>query len=346
MSLKIGSLFAGYGGLDLGIQAVVPDVTTAWVSEIEPGACKVLAERFPGAPNIGDITAINHADLEPVDIICGGSPCQDLSSAGARAGMTEGTRSNLWVAMRETIAAIQPNYVVWENVKGACSATAASRMESDTRLLGDHPATQPPLRALGRVLGDLANLGYDTQWHGIRASDIGAPHARYRVFALATKHGAPPLPVSGIPAITPSPGPLLSTLAACRRDNGSTISYLVRMQKLKAQDPDNGFSMPAGFQLTMEHERVGGLGMYTPAAQHWERQLGRPAPEALTVRGYYHATITPRFCEWMMGLPEGWITDVDGVSDRQAKAMCGNGVVPQQAAAALQTVALWRQAAA
>lgn len=346
MSLKIGSLFAGYGGLDLGIQAVVPDVTTAWVSEIEPGACKVLAERFPGAPNVGDITAINHADLEPVDIICGGSPCQDLSEAGARAGMTEGTHSNLWIAMREVIAAIQPNYVVWENVKGAYSATAASRMESAPGLLGNHPATQPPLRALGRVLGDLASLGYDTQWHGIRASDIGAPHARYRVFALATRRGASPLPISGIPAITPNPGPLLATLTASNFNDASVIPYLARMQKLKAQDPESRFSMSAGMQLTMERERVGGLGMYTPAIQHWEQQLGRPAPEALTIHGYYDARLTPKFAEWMMGLPEGWITDVEGVSDRQAKAMCGNGVVPQQAAAALQTIAQWRQVAA
>lgn len=347
MSLKIGSLFAGYGGLDLGIQAVVPDATTTWVSEVEPGACKVLETRFPDAPNVGDITAINHSDLELVDIICGGSPCQDLSNAGARAGMNEGTRSNLWIAMREVIAAIQPSYVIWENVRGAYSAKAASSLESRQGCVGDVGGrSEPVLRALGRVLGDLASLGYDAKWHGLRASDIGAPHARYRVFALATKHGAPPLPISGIPYLAPNPGPLLSTLTACRRDNGSTISYLVRMQKLKAQDPDNGFSMPASFQLTMEHERVQGLGMYTPTIRHWEQQLGRPAPEALTVRGYYHATTTPRFCEWMMGLPEGWITDVDGVSDRQAKAMCGNGVVPQQAAAALQTVALWRQVAA
>lgn len=346
MTLKIGSLFAGYGGLDLGIQAVVPDTTTAWVSEIEPGACKVLEARFPSAPNVGDITAIDHAGLEPVDIICGGSPCQDLSEAGARAGMTEGTRSNLWIAMREIVAAIQPNYVVWENVKGAYSAVAASRMESDPGLLGDHPATQPPLRALGRVLSDLASLGYDTQWHGLRASDIGAPHARYRVFALATKRGAPPLPISGIPAIAPNPGPLLSTLTASNFSDASVIPYLVRMQKLKAQDPEARFGMLTGHQLTMEHERVGDLGMYTPAIQHWEQQISRPAPEALTIRGYYHATTTPQFCEWMMGLPEGWITHVEGVSDRQAKAMCGNGVVPQQAAAALQTIALWRQVAA
>lgn len=346
MSLKIGSLFAGYGGLDLGIQAVVPDTTTAWVSEIEPGACKVLEARFPHAPNVGDITTINHADLEPVDVICGGSPCQDLSSAGARAGMTEGTRSNLWIAMRETIAAIQPSYVIWENVKGAYSATATSRMESDPRLLGDHPTTKPPLRALGRVLGDLASLGYDTRWHGIRASDTGAPHARYRVFALATRHGAPPLPSSGIPAIAPNPGPLLSTPIASRFSEQAVIPYLARMSTIAEEGGEARFAMSVGMQLTMEHERVHGLGMYTPAVQHWEQQLGRPAPEALTVRGYYHATTTPQFCEWMMGLPEGWITHVEGVSDRQAKAMCGNGVVPQQAAAALQTIALWRQVAA
>ena len=187
--LTIGSLFSGFGGLDMAAEEVF-GATTAWVSDIDPGACKVLAHRFPHAPNLGDITTINWADVAPVDIIVGGSPCQDLSTAGRRAGMTGGTRSNLWVQMREAIATIRPRFVIWENVRGAYSAAAASAMESDEGLLGDHPAGQPALRALGRVLGDLAELGYDARWRGLRAADVGACHGRFRVFVLAERRDA------------------------------------------------------------------------------------------------------------------------------------------------------------
>ena len=162
----------------------------AWVADPAPGPSKVLAHRHPDVPNLGDITLVDWATVPPVDIITGGSPCQDLSTAGRRAGMTDGTRSNLWVQMREAIAHVRPRYVVWENVRGALSAHAASDLESDPRLLGDHPAGQPVLRALGRVLGDLADLGFDAEWRGLRASDVGACHQRFRVFVLAWRRDA------------------------------------------------------------------------------------------------------------------------------------------------------------
>lgn len=109
--------------------------------------------------------------------------CQDLSAAGKRAGMTEGTRSNLWVAMREAIETIKPQYVVWENVRGALSAKAAS--ESDLEQADGQVGN---LKALGRVLGDLSEIGYDAEWQIVRASDVGAPHRRERVFVVAS-HG-------------------------------------------------------------------------------------------------------------------------------------------------------------
>lgn len=181
---RIGELFAGYGGLGMGVQAVYGG-TMAWVSDIDKGANKVLAHRFPDVPNLGDITTIDWSTVEPVDILTGGSPCQDLSHAGARKGMTDGTRSNLWVAMREAIAQLRPSLVVWENVRGAYSASADSAVEPCPGCMGDGPG-QPALRALGRVLGDLSDLGYDTRWHGLRAADVGAPHGRFRVFVAAT----------------------------------------------------------------------------------------------------------------------------------------------------------------
>lgn len=183
---RIGELFAGYGGLGMGVQAVYGG-EVAWVSEFDKGANKILAHRFPDVPNHGDITKIDWSPVEPVDILTGGSPCQDLSHAGRRAGMTEGTRSNLWVAMREAIAQLRPPLVVWENVRGAYSAGADSDLESCAGCVGEVSLrTEPVLRALGRVLGDLSELGYDASWHGLRAADVGAPHGRLRVFVVAT----------------------------------------------------------------------------------------------------------------------------------------------------------------
>lgn len=195
--MKAGELFAGYGGLALAVHEVF-DAETAWVAEFDPAPSKILAERFPGVPNLGDVTAVDWTAVEPVDIIAGGSPCQDVSQAGRRAGMTEGTRSNLWVAMRQAIETIRPEWVVWENVQGALSAKATSEsdMEPGTGFVGDRP-DGPTLRALGRVLGDLATLGYDAEWRVVRASDVGAPHQRARVFILAHRERPAQDPVRG-----------------------------------------------------------------------------------------------------------------------------------------------------
>lgn len=196
-ALKVGSLFAGYGGLSLAVEQHF-NAELAWYSEFDEAPSKIMAEHWPGVPNLGDITKIDWSIVPPVDIIDGGSPCQDLSAAGRRAGMTEGTRSNLWVNMREAIAQLKPTYVVWENVRGAYSAAARSLeddhdpdcfMEQCAGCVGDG-GREPALRALGRVLGDLSDLGYDCQWRGLRAADVGAPHGRFRVFVLATRREA------------------------------------------------------------------------------------------------------------------------------------------------------------
>lgn len=186
MTPRIGSLFAGYGGLDLAVEEVFGG-EMAWYSEIAKGALKILEHRFPGIPNVGSVTEADWSQVEPVDILTGGSPCQDLSHAGRRAGMTEGTRSNLWVAMREAIAQLRPRLVIWENVRGAYSACADSDLGRCPRCVdsGAPGGHNPRLRALGRVLGDLSSLGYDAQWHGLRAADVGAAHGRFRVFVIA-----------------------------------------------------------------------------------------------------------------------------------------------------------------
>lgn len=217
---SIGSLFTGYGGLDMGVaMAVDPDVRVAWTSDVEPGPCKLAEVRWPNTPNLGDITQINWADVEPVDIICGGSPCQDLSLAGKRAGMATGTRSGLWESMAAAVETIRPRLVVWENVLGVLSARAYSPVESEPWMLGTG-TNEPALRAAGRVAGDLASIGYSTAWRVVRASDAGAPHQRARFFLIGYPDGQPwDMRRTATPRQTPcgrpqceSAGPSLSTL--------------------------------------------------------------------------------------------------------------------------------------
>lgn len=355
----------------------------------------MLARHWPDIPNYRDVTTVDWAAVEPVDIITGGFPCQDVSLAGRRAGMTEGTRSNLWGAMRTAIETIRPTYVVAENVRGLLSAHAesASDMEPGPGLLGDRGGGH--LRALGRVLGDLADLGYDSQWCGLRASDVGAPHHRFRVFILATRRDAPhghglrghrpgapglengrgePAHDGRTPPDTPrDEGRLLNgdgsdaPDAACDgRDEGRTepagqfgrphaplsgphAPDADRDEPQRGRGPGAVAGAP-GASEGREEERQWlwdatgrrspgdygtNWGPYAAAVHRWEPIVGRraPAPTELANRGKHR--LSPRFTEWMMGLPAGWITDTPGIKRNQALKMCGNGVVPQQAVAAL-----------
>jgi DNA (cytosine-5)-methyltransferase 1 len=130
------------------------------------------------------VTKVDFSTVEQVDILTGGFPCQDLSLAGKRAGLEDGTRSGLWSEFARAIETIKPKLVVIENVRGLLSAKANNGMEYSEEdlavLKGQHP-----IRAMGAVLGDLADIGYDAKWAGVRASDAGAPHQRFRVFITA-----------------------------------------------------------------------------------------------------------------------------------------------------------------
>ncbi len=186
MTLRIGSLFSCVGGLDLAALSVVGG-SVAWHAEIDPAGCKVLTARWPGVPNLGSVSDIDFTAVEPVDLLAFGFPCTDVSLAGAGAGIAPGTRSGLWSEGARAIKALRPSLVLIENVRGLLSARANSDVEPCPWCLGDRggDGQQPVLRALGAVLGDLADLGFDAEWIGVPASDVGACHQRFRVFVLA-----------------------------------------------------------------------------------------------------------------------------------------------------------------
>lgn len=333
--LRVGELCAGYGGLSLAVEYAL-GAETAWLAEIDSAARRVLAAHWPDVPLYGDITAIDWSAVPPVDILAGGTPCQDLSQAGRRAGMAEGTRSGLWAAMRTAIATLKPAYAIWENVSGARSATAASALESDPGHMGAGTlAGQPALRALGRVLGDLASLGYDSEWRSVRASDVGACHRRERVFVLAWRSSA--AADADRPGLAGRRGTTLGRSAgecAPWQDDlapaGGVRPASWSCGACGGLDPD---CATCWLELTVDH----GWGGYEAAIRSHERLLGRTAPPA-TEPGPKRATprLNARFTEWMMCLPDGWVVDVPGISRRQQLTMLGNGVVPPQAAYALE----------
>lgn len=185
--MKIGSLFSGYGGLDLAVMQAF-NAEVAWHCEWESAPSKILDIHWPGVPNYRDVSKVDFASLEPVDILTGGFPCQDLSVAGKRAGLTDGTRSNLWYQFHRAIVELKPKFVIIENVRGMLSGKANSELELETSGL-DYDAKQPALRAMGAVAGSLAEIGYDARWQVVRASDVGAPHRRERVFVVAYPRG-------------------------------------------------------------------------------------------------------------------------------------------------------------
>ena len=141
MNYTVGSLFAGIGGFDLGFERA--GFKTVWQVEIDSYCQKVLAKNFPEAERFGDIRECGSHNLKPVDVICGGYPCQDISVAGQGKGLT-GERSGLWGHYRRIIGEIRPRYVLVENSPALTS------------------------RGLGTVLGDLASLGYDAEWDCIK----------------------------------------------------------------------------------------------------------------------------------------------------------------------------------
>jgi DNA (cytosine-5)-methyltransferase 1 len=159
----LGSVCTGYGGLDLAVLAELGGGRIAWCADPDPHIAQVRAERMRGVPNLGDVRAIDWARVEPVEVLSAGFPCQDISAAGRRVGIENGARSGLWTDIVGGLRVLGPALLVVENV-------AALRRRHG---------------GLHRVLGDLAEAGYDALWRSVRAADIGAAHRRERVFLLA-----------------------------------------------------------------------------------------------------------------------------------------------------------------
>lgn len=351
---RIGSMCTGYGGLDLAVASVLGG-TLAWVADNDPAAARILAHRFPHVPNHGDITAVDWGTTEPVDVLTAGFPCQPVSAAGRRKGISD--ERWLW---DDIVAAIgrmgsRPGLLVFENVPGLLSANSGN--------------------AMARVVQGLAKLGYVGRYRLVRASSVGAPHRRERWFCIACPAGdtfGGELQRRGIPAIlrgqdTSLPAAaneiehLLPTPAARDWKSGQSNIMDRNSRPLnevietalpptpRATDGTKGgpgqrgssgdLMLPSAVMTLMApgsavHPGTK-WGIYEAAIRRWEHIFARPAPHP-TEPGRNGERLSPAFTEWMMGLPGGWVTGVPGLSrNAQLKAL-GNGVVPQQAAMALR----------
>lgn len=289
-------MFSGYGGLDKAVQMVWPNATPAWFVEYDPAPSKILAHHYPDVPNLGDVTRVDWEevrDSQPIDILTAGYPCQPFSQAGHRKGTND--ERHLWPHVLNAIRVLQPRVAFFENVPGHVS-------------LG-----------LDTVLCDLAEIGWDAQWATLRASDVGAPHHRERLFILATNPDSIRQQTCGL-ARRPAPK------VSWDNDLYDTLAGLNRA-------PD------------IDHEMKLCWGDTAPAILTWAMLTGRTPPpividhEDKTLHPRFpetRAATNPEFIEWMMGLPEGWVTEVPNLTRNQQLKALGNGVVPQAAATALQ----------
>jgi DNA (cytosine-5)-methyltransferase 1 len=444
----VGSLCTGYGGLELAAAELFGPLKALWYAEYDPTsklpgdrqpAARVCAERHPDTPNIGDIEAITAAGrwstLPRVDVLCAGYPCQGESDAGLRRGADDPRFR--WPDVHAAIRALRPRLVLLENVRGHLN------------------------RSFPRVVADLAAIGYVGRWRCVRASDVGAPHRRNRLYAAAwpadagpppTRATAPardtatdvellPTPRAGdairgsdpnrvaraganqgrasgtgrslVDALLPTPTTrdhkgagwgdqpgrplsetimrLLPTPTAERTGHnqggaagrvGPERPSLDQIGKLlptpKASDGEKGgpnqrgssgdLALPAvaasllptptvadsrntrnatAGRTTGSNHNAGWTlsdvahaerwGQYATAITRWETTLGRPAPDPTVTGRNGRPQLSPLFVEWMMGLPDGWVTAV--IDHRgQALKVLGNGVVPQAAAHAYRLI--------
>lgn len=288
--MRLGSAFAGVGGFELGFAGVAD---TAWQIEVDKGCRKVLAHWFTDIPQHGDIEEVAFDELEPVDILAGGFPCQDTSIANTvRDGLTGG-RSGLFWRFAQLARAQRPTWVIVENPEGLLSSNAG--------------------RDMGAVLGALGDLGYGFAYRVLDLRWLGSPQRRRRVFVVGHSGGSP-----GPPA-----GVLGLSRARCR--DTRTLASQRRRAPAGAGDGACVYRKGRRAQSVTDHE--------TWVADGWANTLNGFDASAsrathLVVADGMVRRLTPVEWERLMGFPCGW-TDV-GQSDSARYRQLGNAVaVPQ-----------------
>ena len=278
--MKIGSLCSGYGGLDMAAEAHY-QAETLWMCDPDKSSSVVIDKRW-NLPNLGDLKTVDWASVEPIDILTAGYPCQPFSQAGQRKGAND--PRHLWPNIKEIIGTLRPRIVILENVRGHLS-------------LG-----------FKEVLQDLTQIGYDAKWTIVRASDVGAPHRRERLFILAepsNPNGAPYQQLRGTNRTVPGKG-----------------EEVINRTDRQVAGPSSQTISNSNTEQLSTNRQAQRLG--------WRFETPSELSMRRTPNPLDQSKLNPIFVEYMMGLPEGWVTDL-GFSRAQQFKLLGNGVVPQQA---------------
>jgi DNA (cytosine-5)-methyltransferase 1 len=221
--VNVLDLFSGIGGFSLGLERA--GMRTVAFCEIDPLCRRVLAKHWPTIPIHQDIIKLKGSDVGSVDVICGGFPCQDVSISNATGAGLDGTRSGLWFEYARIIGELRPRFVIVENV---------------AELLN---------RGMGRVLGTLAELGYDAEWRVLRGLDFGLPFIRERVWIVAQPQ------CEGRQGCFQYLGALgVEATPSAERRHQAIGAWVVLETSLHGIRADDGLS------VTMERARIHGLG--------------------------------------------------------------------------------------
>ncbi len=310
MNFRIGSLFSGIGGLDLGLEWGIKDAETVWQVEQADWPREILARHWPDADrSVTDVKKGNKETLAPVDLICGGFPCQDISLAGKQEGFAnEKNKSSLWFEMARIISDLRPEYVVLENVSAITSIHKGS--------------------VHGRVLGDLVSLGYSGEWHRVGAVDVSLPHRRWRWFFCGY--------------LTDSDGGLLRSAEEPREERQTTTLSSDYGEKGLVADSDRArrtvseaFPVGVSEKLPQPPRRRQSLAdtlreRRPRQGEHVEPRDQETTEDRETTRSLRGRKVCPRTSVEPLGrVVNGFPDKLGSAWNRQALRALGNAVVPQ-----------------
>ena len=301
-NMKLLSLCTGYGGLDLAVEEFF-NAELIGCADIDKYASLAIEKHFD-VPNYGDIRNVLDLDIE-FDILTAGYPCQPFSHAGQRKGLDDAR--HIWPTIAQIIGKFRPGIVVLENVRGHLS-------------LG-----------FKEVLKDLAQLGYDARWQVVRASDVGAPHQRARLFIIAYTDSTT----------------REQSRRADRAIRGETSEIIHRSDRQESWGENKAVTYTDGkrWGSASQIQKISNSDDQQLQTNREMSKLGRrfETRSELCLRRIpdplVDGKLNTKFVEYMMGLPEGWVTDLP-ISRAQQFKLLGNGVVPQQAIYGLDL--LWK----
>jgi len=299
--MKVGSLCTGYGGLEMAVESVFESTDLRFVSDIDKHANTLLTHHHPNVPNLGDLTKVDWRDVEQVDLLCAGYPCQPFSLAGNRKG--EDDERAIFEYIADGISILRPRWLLLENVPGHLTLGGTS------------------------VIATLTKLGYDNiQWGIVRASDTGAPHKRARLFIWAQTSNTSS---KGLQRRSSRRSARLAedVSGQDRQVASSNSNFVADTNDCRLESVWSEHRLE---KTSRETFCFSFFGPYEYVVRQWAEIVGRKPPVPVDDRG-----VEPKFVEWMMGLPEGHVTGLNLNRTAQLK-MLGNGVVPQQGALAIE----------